>query len=332
MSEPIYWKPDRLLSYDRVMNMVIGGRSIGKTYGIKKQIIKEFIEKGHQFIYLRRYKGELKKVGQFFDAVSQEFPNHEFKVKGREFWIDGKKAGYAVPLSAWQSEKGVDYPNVRTIFFDEFLREKDNSRYLDNEVNALFNIGRTVFRNRNNVRYLMASNATSIVNPYFLTLDIVPDLNKRFNAYKDVVVEIPDSKEFTATQAETKFASLIKNTDYGQMDLNNKFMNDSYTFVEKRSKHAKFLCSIVFEGFTFGIWCDPVAGLYYMSQAHDPNTKKVFALTDEDHNINRFLLDNYKNHFELFKTVQAFKHSYLRFDSILVRKIGYEMFKKLNVF
>ncbi|WP_187425958.1 phage DNA encapsidation protein, partial [Bacillus subtilis] len=128
MAEKVYWKPDRLLSYDRIVNMVVGGRSIGKTYGIKKQIIKEFIEKGHQFIYLRRYKGELKKVGQFFDAVSKEFPDAKFEVKGREFWINGKKAGYAIPLSAWQSEKGVDYPNVRTIFFDEFLREKDNSR------------------------------------------------------------------------------------------------------------------------------------------------------------------------------------------------------------
>ncbi|MCG5559890.1 phage DNA encapsidation protein, partial [Klebsiella pneumoniae] len=105
-------------------------------------------------------------------------------VKGREFHVDGKLAGWAIPLSTWQSEKSNAYPNVTTIIFDEFIREKDKTGYLANEAEALLNLMDTVFRGRDNVRCVCLSNAVSVVNPYFLYFNLVPDINKRFNAYE----------------------------------------------------------------------------------------------------------------------------------------------------
>jgi hypothetical protein len=175
MDKSLYYDPNKLLSYNRILNFVIGARGIGKSYGFKKHVVNRFLKHGKQFIYLRRYKGELVKLPQWFNDIKQEFPDTEFKVKGRQLFINNKLAGWGIPLSAWQSEKSNAYPDVETILYDEFIREKDNSGYLPNEVPALLNFMDTVFRDRENVRCIGMANAVTIVNPFFLYFRINPE-------------------------------------------------------------------------------------------------------------------------------------------------------------
>jgi hypothetical protein len=331
MDKSLYYDPNKLLSYNRILNCCIGARGIGKSYGFKKHVVNRFLKHGKQFIYLRRYKGELTKLPQFFNDIKNEFPNTEFKVKGRQLFINGKQAGWGIPLSAWQSEKSNAYPDVETILFDEFIREKDNSGYLPNEVPALLNFMDTVFRDRENVRCVCLSNAVTIVNPYFLYFSLIPNINKRFNAYDSIVVEIPDSKDFSAARRQTKFGALIDGTEYGEMALDNNFVNDSQVFIDKRSKNSRFICSVVYNGMTFGIWVDSDIGLMYLSTEYDPSSKLVFAMTTEDLDENTMLMSNWKNNYYLVKMVSAFKKGYLRFDNQVVRNIAYELFKRMHV-
>jgi hypothetical protein len=298
---------------------------------MKEYPIKRFLKNGEQFIYLRRYKPELKKVTNYFNDIKEHFPEHEFKVKGREFYIDGKLCGWAIPLSSWQSEKSTSYPNVTTIIYDEFIREKDNSGYMPNEVNALLNLMDTVIRTRDNARCICLSNAVSVVNPYFLYFNLIPDINKRFNAYEDIVIEIPSSKDFAEERKKTKFGKLIDGTDYGEMSLDNTFVNDSHVFIEKRSKDSKFVFSVVYKGMTMGIWVDQDLGLLYISHDYDPSSKLTFALTTDDLNENTMMLTGWKTNYYLKKMVRAFMNGYLRFDNQVLRNTGYEMFKKMNV-
>jgi predicted AAA+ superfamily ATPase len=97
VEKSLYYDPNKMLSYNRILNFIIGARGIGKSYSMKVYPIKRFLKYGEQFIYVRRYKPELKKVTQYFDNIKHEFPNHEFKVKGREFYIDGKLCGWSIP-------------------------------------------------------------------------------------------------------------------------------------------------------------------------------------------------------------------------------------------
>lgn len=331
MDNTLYYNPNKMLSYNRILNFVIGARGIGKSYSMKVHPIKRFLKYGEQFIYVRRYKGELKKITNYFNDVMKEFPEHDFKVKGRELYIDGKLFGWAIPLSAWQSEKSNAYPNVTTIIFDEFIREKDKSGYLPNEVGALLNLMDTVFRTRENVRCICLSNSVSVVNPYFLYFNLVPNINKRFNAYDNIVVEIPESKDFADERRKTKFGNLIDGTEYGGMSLDNNFVNDSDTFIGKRSKDSKFVFSIVYNGMTMGIWVDLNQKLMYLSNEYDPKTRLVFALTTEDLSEQTLLMTTWKNNYHLGKMVNAFKNGVLRFDNQVLRTVGYEMFKKMRV-
>jgi hypothetical protein len=331
MEKSLYYDPNKLLSYNRILNCVIGSRGIGKSYSLKKHVVNRFLKHGKQFIYLRRYKGELVKLPQWFNDIKQEFPDTEFKVKGRQLFINGKQAGWGIPLSAWQSEKSNAYPDVETILFDEFIREKDNSGYLPNEVPALLNFMDTVFRDRENVRCVCLSNAVTIVNPYFLYFGLIPDIKKRFNAYESIVIEIPDSTDFSAARRKTKFGTLIDGTEYGEMALDNTFTNDSSVFIDKRSKDSKFQFAILYNGLYMGIWVDVEKGLMYLSTEYDPSTKLIFAMTTDDLNENTLLMTTWKNNYYLMKLVSAFKKGFLRFDNQVLRNVGYELFKKMHV-
>lgn len=331
MDKSLYYNPNKLLSYNRILNFVIGARGIGKSFAFKEYPINRFIKHGEQFIYVRRYKTELKKIGNYFNDIMIKFPDHTFKVKGREFHIDGKLAGWAIPLSTWQSEKSNAYPNVTTIIFDEFIREKDKTGYLANEAEALLNLMDTVFRGRDNVRCVCLSNAVSVVNPYFLYFNLVPDINKRFNAYESIVVEIPESVDFAEERKKTKFGALISGTEYGEMSLDNKFVNDSDLFIERKTKGSRFNFAVVYKGMTMGIWVDVKEGLMFVSNDYDPKSKEIFALSTDDLTENTMLLTGWKNHYKLRKMVSAFTNGFLRFENQVLRTIGYEMFKKMRI-
>lgn len=331
MDKTLYYNPTKMFSYNRILNFIIGARGIGKSFSMKKYSINRFLKYDEQFIYVRRYKQELKKITSYFDDVAQEFPGVEFKVKGRQFYINGKLAGWAIPLSTWQSEKSNAYPNVTTIVYDEFLREKDKSGYLPNEVEALLNLMDTVFRGRENGRCICMSNSTTVVNPYFLYFGLVPDLNKRFNAYESILIEIPDSADFSAERRKTKFGKLIDGTNYGDMSLDNEFVNDSSLFIEKRSKNSKFKFLVVYQGLKMGIWVDTQLGLMYLSTEYDPDSKLSFAILKDDLDENTQLVSSWKQNFYISRMVNAFLKGLLRFDSQVVRNIAYEMFNKMNV-
>ena len=332
MDKSLYYNPNKLLSYNRILNFIIGARGIGKTYGYKKFCINRFLKHGEQFIYLKRYKTDVKGVEQFFDTVSQDFLESSFKVKGRELYIDDKLAGWVMPLSSWQSVKSREFPNVCTILYDEFLLEKSSKQsYMQDEPKALLNFMDTVIRNRDNARCICMSNAVSVVNPFFLYFNLIPNIDKRYNAYESIVVEIPDSVDFTEERKKTKFGKLIDGTDYGDFSLGNEFVNDSQVFIEKRSKESKYQFSVVYNGMTIGVWVDTEKGLLYLSNDYDPDSKKVFALSTDDLDENVLLMNSWKNNYYLGKMVNAFLNGYLRFDNQVLRNVGYEMFKKMRV-
>lgn len=131
-----YYNVDLTLSRNRLFNFVVGMRGVGKTYSSKRRAIKNYLQKGKQFVYLRRYDTELKKseMSKFFDDIYHEFPDTAFKVGDGAFFINNKVAGWYIPLSKSQLFKSVPFPNVSLIIFDEFIIDVGTYRYLPNEV------------------------------------------------------------------------------------------------------------------------------------------------------------------------------------------------------
>lgn len=332
ISDKNRYKPDTLLSYNRVLNFVLGARGIGKTFGWTIYVINRYLKYGEQFIYLRRYKPEFKKVNMFFDAITNEgyFEGHKFEVKNGKFLIDDDTAGYYVPLSTALQEKSSNYPRVTTLLFDEFLIEKGNTIYIPNEPEKLLNFMDTVVRTRTNFRTVCLSNAVSVANPYFLYFDIELDLTQEFTATKSIVTQIPNSREFAKERAKTPAGELFASTPYGQFALNNEFTGDTIDFIARRSPESKFFGSVHNNGQTYGFWLDYNLQLVYASNKTDPSFK-AWAVNSESHNDNTLLADSYKTVPVLNQVVRAYKKGYLRFEDQKIKHGMNDVLKRLNI-
>jgi Podovirus DNA encapsidation protein (Gp16). len=334
MDEKLFWSPQKLLSHDRLLSCVIGARGVGKSFGIKMKLIDDFLKHKRQFIYLRMYKTELQNKDKFFDDVRFKYEGVKFEVKGNELRINGELAGWAIPLSRWQSLKSVSYPNVYTIFFDEFIREKDMVGYPPDVVGSLLNLMDTVFRNRNTSqqRVICASNSVTVVNPYFLYFNFFPRPDQQFTKNESIVVEVVQNKAFADERRKTRFGKLIAGTPYEEMAIENKFTADSDTFVEKRSKKSQFNFGVRYEGKVYGIWVDREQMLMYMSESYDPKSKEIFALTSDDLTEKNHLITAWRNNYKLTKMVRAFTKGMMRFENQVVRNKGYEIFRNMRIY
>ena len=47
---------ERTLSYDADITMVIGARGYGKTYGLRRQFLRDYIGKGYRFVEVVQLK------------------------------------------------------------------------------------------------------------------------------------------------------------------------------------------------------------------------------------------------------------------------------------
>ena len=166
----MWYDVGQTLTYNCLFNFIIGSRGCGKSYGLKKRAVKIFLDKGHQFVYLRRYQEELEETAEtYFDDIilNKEFPDVKIEYRGGCYYINDELAGYAMALTKAKSYKSISFPLVYLIIFDEFLIEDNGySRYLKNEVKAFLGYYMSIDRYRGCTVFFLA-NSTTMINPYF---------------------------------------------------------------------------------------------------------------------------------------------------------------------
>lgn len=258
-----YYSYDRVLSYGAAINMIMGARGLGKTYGAKKFALKNAVNKHEKFIYLRRYNTELKQISTFFDDIQHEFPGYEFNLQGRTAVcrvIGDKKwreIGYFLALSTAGNVKSVPFPDVTSILFDEFIIETGMSRYLPDEVTKFLDFYSTVDRYQDNTRVLMMSNSVSIMNPYFAQWQIMPGDHEiqRFGE-GFICAHFVDSEQFAKEIANTRFGKFILKHDsrYAEYAVNNEFRDNDDRLVCRKSGEARYKYTIRCDAGSFSVW------------------------------------------------------------------------------
>ena len=258
------------LSYNALLTFIITERGLGKSYGSKKFVAKRFIKKHKQFVYLRRYKTELKQAMMkngnpvFFDQIKNDpdLKGHTLTNKNDTMFIDDKLAGFAMPLSIANILKSSSYENVDTIIFDEFLIDKGNYHYLQNEVVQLLDVIETVARLRD-IRVIFLGNAISITNPYFTFFNLSLPYNSEVNIAKRdnqgnplIIVYYAKNQAYRDVKKQSRFGQLINGTDYGNYAIDNEFLRDSKAFIKKKTKNCRFYFILVINGKHYGVWSD----------------------------------------------------------------------------
>lgn len=343
----IFWDIGRTLTHNMLFNVIVGNRGGGKSYGAKKRAIDNFIKRKEQFGYIRRYKDDLKKpLEQFFTDISWEYPDYEFKVNGEKLyirlkgepnakWLDSDVAGYGFVLSTASNKKSISYPDITTLIFDEFLLEKGNQRYLPNEPEKLLNLYETVARpgtGHPRVILFMLANAISVTNPYFLYWGLrmpkTADKNGKYiwkHPTKPILVEDVRNEGFIEAKRNTEFGQLIDGTAYADYSIENKFLLDDDSFIEKKGAKARYYFTFIYKDRRFGVWADFNEGKLWVSEDIDPSYLLVFALTLKDHSPNTMLLQakGRKGHMKVF--IDAYKNGNVYFENMNIKNLCYEV-------
>lgn len=327
-SMSFYYSFDRLFSYQFLLAFVLTERGLGKTFGIKKAMLKKFIKTGEQFIYVRRYKSELDSALATFWSDLQNngyFEDLDLKVKKKrmltEFTCDGEICGYAVPLSTANILKSTAFPKVTTIVFDEFLIDDTGLyKYLKNEVNLVLDLMETVFRLRDG-QMIFLGNSISITNPYFAYWNLELPYNSEFKTFHDglIVVNYAKNEEYRKVKKASKFGQLIENTSYGRYAIDNQMLKDDTHFIEKRPSDARFFGLLIINGTYIGVW-NSKNGHLYMSEKYEPNTSHKFACDYTDHTEDTVFLNARENYY-LNLCIKYYKQGLLRFENQKVKNI-----------
>lgn len=345
----IFWNINETLTHNMLVNFIVGNRGGGKSYGAKKRAIDNFIKKGEQFGYIRRYREDLKKpMEQFFKDIEWEYPDYEFKVEGDKFYIRMKSdikakwtekdiAGFGFVLSTANNKKSISYPNVTLLIFDEFLLETGNQRYLPNEPEKLLNLYETVARpgtQHPRVALFLLANAITITNPYFLYFNLqMPTKQDKNGKYiwkhpsKPILVEDVRNAKFIDKKKNTEFGALVHGTTYADYSIENKFLLDDNAFIEKKSAKARYFFTFIYMGNKYGVWFNMHEGRMWVSEDVDPSYLITYTLTLKDHQPNTMLLKNKRRAGSFYKFIECYKQGNVFFESMNIKNICYEVIK-----
>ena len=338
----------KTLSYDADVTMVIGPRGVGKTFGLRKQCIKDFLKDGSRFVEVVRFKTELSGVADgYFNRIQDlpDFENFIFRTDARYGWIaeipteqkegekkpkpDWKLMTYFIALSDAQRMKKRTFDKVRRIIFDESILESSDRyhNYLPNEFGILANLVDTVSRERADTssvrpRIYLLGNACDLSNPYFAAYGVGTDLKFGFRWYaqKTFLLHYVEAGEYGREKLTGTVAGrMMQGTTAAKIAISNEFVGINSEFVKRKPSRARFSFGIKCNGKTFGVWVDVQGGLYYVTNTIPNNTEKpIYALTVEDNRIN-YIAARSAN-----KTLSYFKEVYymnlLRYQTVQIKR------------
>lgn len=346
--DSVFWDARKTLTHNRMINVIVGNRGGGKSYGAKRWAIENFMKSKEQFGYIRRYKDDLKEpMKQFFKDIEGRYPDYEFKVDKNCFyirlkpveenvkWTDDDIAGYGFILSTASNKKSIPYPKITTLIYDEFLLDKGNQMYLADEPIKLLNLYETIARpatDHPRVILFMLANALTVTNPYFLFFGLkMPEKQDKNGKYiwkhptRPILVEDVRNEKFIDNKKNTEFGQLVAGTKYADFSINNKFLLDDETFIEKKGKNAKYYFTFLYKGTKYGVWADMTEGKMWVSKDIDPSYVLIYTLTLKDHQPNTMFLKskNQRGAFKIF--IENYKIGNVYFESMDIKNICYEV-------
>lgn len=269
-----YIDPNEIISRGAYLNMILSPRGPGKSWAMKDRSLERFFMFQEKFIYVRRTIEEIDRTKHthFDDILHQKYlGKYEMRIKGDTYSIrkaqpkdlDGKEladwqarnpweeCGYAIPVARQQAYKSSAFPDVTTIYYDEFLPENPWARVNPDEVNQFFSLIETVVRDRKNVKIFMLSNTGFINNPYFKLWNIKSsdfkqqEFIRRMGGAVCVWYYRYDEKD--EEFASNKVSSLISGESFKRNSIKGEFKDGGDQLVMQQPKKTEFRFNMISE-------------------------------------------------------------------------------------
>ena len=178
-----HYSIDNILKEDAEYNILLSERSSGKSYQVKKTVIKDFLESGAKFVYLRRFVIELKEsmVNDYFDdenipyrkwtknkydGIMSYRSNLYFYVWEEDKKVRKEQCGKYMALSSSNHYKSMAMTQYKNVIYEEFVAPPSGYGYLQDECNELQQLVSTIAR-KNRIRVFLIGNTINSMCPYF---------------------------------------------------------------------------------------------------------------------------------------------------------------------
>lgn len=289
--------------------MCTTNRNGGKTTYFSRWLVNRFLKYGEKFCLVYRFNYELDNVADKFfkDINTLFFPEYNMRSKRQsdgiyhELYIgkneeDEKNCGYAIALnSADQIKKNSHFfSDVVRMLFDEF--QSETNHYCPEEVKKFLSVHTSIARGQGKqVRYvpvIMIANPVSILNPYYVAMNITTRLNDNTNFLRGngFVLEQGFVESASEQQKMSGFNQAFASESYTNYAGQGVYLNDNLAFVEKPEGKSRYLCTIKYNNAEYGIRQYMEAGVIYCDNHPDLTHPSKLAITTEDHNINYVML------------------------------------------
>lgn len=231
------------------INIIIGGRGIGKTYSA----ISYIINTGKPFIYLRNTDVQMKECltsfGNPFKRWNKDHNRDIFFKSERSHSLiydadreDGQPIGYGLALSTFENLRGVDLSDVEYVLFDEFIEKRSLSF---KQFECFISFYETVNRNRELLGEqplccILLSNSQKLGNPILSGYNLIPTIEQMIRTGQKeyrrgaLYLSLPSSN-VSDLKRETVNYTLINGTKIADEALNNAFAFDSFYGVKCRN-------------------------------------------------------------------------------------------------
>lgn len=266
-----YLNMSKINSYQAFMNIIMGGRGVGKTTQCIIQELNNNKKYGNEFIYLRRYKTETALQKELLNDFVDNVKFIGDKNNGGIWKIKNHTIGYLMALSCQSKYKSVRFPKVKTIIYDEgILLPGATSRYLQDEITYLYELMSTVFRNRKNVRVYILGNNLDFFNPYMSHFKVKPFKNIYFDKDRSLFIQYyKNSQELVQEEQETPLYKLTIGTAYHDYHYSNEVLLDNKVELSQIKNSDK-------------LWFILKVNTYYINVYIRSNNKLIIQDSEKD--------------------------------------------------
>lgn len=312
-----FYSPMHMWSTGKPYMFSLGVRSCGKSTGWLILALKLFVEKKQQFIYIRRTKDELDATAAHaFDNAIQIYndyykdkrpPIRNFEMKGNEYFLNGKTAGYAIPLSLQHKFKSLPFSHVFLMLYDEFLVSEAGGRYLgtkDNpyaEAEAIMSLFISVDRGigkafRNECRVIFIGNNERYSSPVFMRMGIDKYLTKesKFVNPKREKWAVEQTFEVKALDEAKMSNAYALSSEYSKQYAFEGGLTEN-TFIGRTDKAVRPMFNCIYRNTKFGVGAELGGERRLIVRSKAYKDVPEYALTMDDHRPNYALVTEWRS-------------------------------------
>lgn len=328
--------------------IVLGARSIGKTFGLRVELIKRCIKTGNTFANVSRTRDGAKAVARgYFDKLKAEgfFSEWQFKTEGNTGYIapakddkpDWRTICYFVSLTTFQRDKETTFANVRDIIFDEAILDVRDRyhRYLPYEFSIFGDCCSTVFRERPGdgiVRHVyILGNACDLTAPYLREygIDKPPAFGFHWYRNKTVLLHYVEPWDAADRKAHTLVGRMLEGSEAAKVAFDNEFDTGSDSDIKPKTPTARYMFAIRYQRQTFAFWMDYKTGLLYVNEKAAKDGSKPYALTKKDGAVDYNMIRKNSNLLQMVSNL--FYAGNVRYSSFAVREAFLEVLTFIGI-